>query len=69
MEGTVRRPRKTAWQVKAGKPNRSGEPTWLVRCTHGTEKTNHGEAFALHLWAVSNSAAFEQDRIEARSGQ
>ena len=61
-----KRPAKSAWQVKQGEPLKDGSPTWLARCTHGTEKTSHGEAFALYLWAVSNSPAFEQERRDAR---
>lgn len=46
-------PNKNAWQVKEGKPTKAGQPTWLVKCRHGHEKTNHGEGFALFLWHVS----------------
>jgi len=43
----MKQPRKSAWQVRPG-----ANGSWLVRCPHGNEKTSHGEAFALLLWAV-----------------
>lgn len=42
-------PHKTAWQLRPG-----ANGSWLIKCRHGNEKTNHGEAFALYLWAISH---------------